>query len=85
MSKYIVKNCPSCMKDTACFSTGTFNKSFQLNGFYKCENIADCPIKQVVELCKQISDHAKWCNCLDNPGAPLANKILQTLDVQEVE
>ena len=56
MTKYIVKNCPSCMKDTACFSTGTFNKSFQL--------------------------------CMNYPGKPdnsLSNKILQTLQVQEVE
>lgn len=72
MSKYIVKNCPSCMKDTACFSTGTFNKSFQLNGFYKCENIADCPIKQVVWLVKG-----------GNPF--LTEKVLNILQVQEVE
>ncbi len=72
MTKYIVKNCPSCMKDTACFSTGTFNKSFQLNGFYKCENIGDCPIKQVIELVKG-----------GNPF--LTEKVLNILQVEEVE
>lgn len=76
MTKYIVKNCTSyhwggCYYDGAKFEC--------------CSKNADCPIKQVVELCKQISDHAEWCNCPDYPGAPLANKILQTLDVQEVE
>ena len=78
MTKYIVKNCPSCMKDTACFSTGTFNKSFQLNGFYKCENIADCPIKQIVDECK------KYCYIFSERGI-LASLILQTLQMEEVE
>lgn len=76
MTKYIVKNCPSCMKDTACFSTGTFNKSFQLNGFYKCENIADCPIKQIVEKCLPQSHIPE----VDD----LKEQILQTLQVKEV-
>lgn len=76
MTKYIVKNCTSYHWG-GCYYDGA--------KFEYCSKNDDCPIKQVVELCKQISDHAKWCNCLDNPGAPLANKILQTLDVQEVE
>ena len=78
MIKYIVKNCPSCMKDTACFSTGTFNKSFQLNGFYKCENIADCTIKQIVDECK------KYSYIFSERGI-LASLILQILQVEDVE
>ena len=77
-NRYIVKGCPALDDDFLQICTDD-------TGQRDCKDRTDCPIKQVVELCKQISDHAEWCNCPDYPGAPLANKILQTLDVQEVE
>lgn len=76
MTKYIVKNCPSYHCGGCYYDGAKFNC---------CSKNDTGPIKQVVELCKQISDHAEWCNCPDYPGAPLANKILKTLDVQEVD
>lgn len=78
MTKYIVKNCTSyhwggCYYDGAKFEC--------------CSKNDDCPIKQVVEMCKQeIGEEVyRWGNLVLNKNNPLAEKILQTLDVQEVE
>lgn len=78
MTKYIVKNCTSyhwggCYYDGAKFEC--------------CSKNADCPIKQVVELCKQEigKEVHRWGDLVLNKNNPLAEKILQTLDVQEVE
>ena len=42
----------------------------------KCKDRTDCPIKQVVELCM---------NYPEKPESSLSNRILQTLQVEEVE
>lgn len=76
MTNYIIKNCP-------CYELSICNYEYTEQKY--CVYCTDCPIKQVVELCKKISDHAEWCNCPDYPGAPLASRILQTLQVEEVE
>lgn len=73
MTKYIVKNCP-------CYELGKCNNEHI--GDEYCQDCTDCPIKQVVEMCKDVLDHAEWCNCTHYPSLI---KIFQTLDVQEVE
>lgn len=73
MTKYIVKNCP-------CYELGKCNNEHI--GDEYCQDCTDCTIKQVVEMCKDVLDHAEWCNCTHYPSLI---KIFQTLDVQEVE
>lgn len=73
MAKYIVKNYTSyhwggCYYDGAKFEC--------------CSKNADCPIKQVVELCKQYNGAYET---IQRPIPALNKQILQTLDVQEVE
>lgn len=78
MTKYIVKNCTSYHWG-GCYYDGA--------KFEYCSKNDDCPIKQVVEMCKQeIGEEVyRWGNLVLNKNNPLAEKILQTLDVQEVE
>lgn len=76
MNKYIVKNCPSYDKSLM----GCRDVSNKL--INPCQDRTDCPIKQVVEMCKEVLDHAEWCNCTHYPTLI---KILQFLQVQEVE
>ncbi len=78
MTKYIVKNCPAYGVTTPTSCALTSDDS--------CE-FTDCPIKQVVELCKKEigKEVHRWGDVVLNKNNPLAEKTLQTLDVQEVE
>ena len=70
MSKYIVKNCPCLEEHTQnCWDSHIPNE-------ISCKDRADCTIKQVVELCM---------NYPEKPDNSLSNRILQTLQVEEVE
>lgn len=70
MTKYIVKNCPCLEEHTQnCWDSHIPNE-------ISCKDRTDCPIKQVVELCM---------NYPEKPDNSLSNKILQTLQVEEVE
>lgn len=69
MTKYIVKNCP-------CYELGNCNNEHI--GDKYCQDCTDCPIKQVVEICKKYS-------CILSERWILASLILQTMQVQEVE
>ena len=44
MNKYIVKNCPALRWDRK-----TFKACYDKNGNFKCEDIEDCLIKQIVQ------------------------------------
>ena len=106
MTKYIVKNCP-------CFWSKLFN--WQQKGdneclctispedvnseMKKCEDLSDCPIKQVVKMCKKEIDNSHCCkdrqtlqkqeiscgDCIHLGRRGLSKQILQTLQVEEVE
>ena len=83
MTKYIVKNCPAFIsklfnwqqeEDNECLCTiSPENVNSEMK---KCEDCTDCPTKQVIELCMNYPEKS------DNS---LSNKILQTLQVEEVE
>ena len=83
--KYIVKNCPARKPMITVDGKHGGKTMFDVcsEGKYTpCKDRTDCPIKQVVEMCKDVLDHAEWCNCTHYPSLI---KIFQTLDVQEVE
>lgn len=48
--KYIIENCPSYRNYNV---FGAIDKPCCYNYFDYCENIEDCPIKQVVQKCLQ--------------------------------
>lgn len=90
MSKYIVKNCPSCFVTPSCCA-----KYHVDNGHAKdCKDIEDCAIKKVIARCK---DAQKQCNCsnaepevdcLDcsfGGRASMAQSILDEFEIYEVE
>lgn len=64
--KYIVKNCPSHLHYGSCYGWDNL-----------CQNITDCPIKQIVEKCLPQSHIPE----IDD----LKEEILQILQVEEVE
>ena len=83
MTKYIVKNCPAFIsklfnwqqeEDNECLCT--FSPEDVNSEMKKCKDCTDCPIQQVVELCM---------NYPEKPDNSLSNRILQTLQVEEVE
>lgn len=79
MSKYIVKNCPAIKPMITVDGKHGGKTMFDVcsEGKYTpCQDRTDCPIKQVVELCM---------NYPEKPDNSLSNKILQTLQVEEVE
>ena len=86
MTKYIVKNCP-------CYELGKCNNEHI--GDEYCQDRTDCPIKQVVEMCKHnlcdssacILAGTERCNseCCFFHTTDLAAEILQSLQVEEVE
>lgn len=73
MTKYIVKNCPAYGVTTPTSCALTSDDS--------CE-FTDCPIKQVVWLVKVDNT---ICKHIQRPIPTLNAKILQTLQVEEVE
>jgi len=66
---YIVKNCPAIYR--------TCNDCSNNSG-KQCQDITDCVLKRIVELCKEEQQSRVATNIL-------SNKILQRLDIQEVE
>lgn len=79
MSKYIVKNCPAIKPMITVDGKHGGKTMFDVcsEGKYTpCQDRTDCPIKQVVELCM---------NYPEKPVNSLSNRILQTLQVEEVE
>lgn len=84
MSKYIIKNCPAyCYLGKECHSgEGQYGAS--------CCEVTDCKIKQIVELCKGIKCPCEYkgadCwECTESGARRFANKILELLDIQEIE
>lgn len=90
MTKYIVKNCPAYIYG----SCQSVNVDFKIN-FECCIKNTDCPIKQVVEMCKHNLCDSSACilagtercssECCFFYTTDLAAEILQTLQAEEVE
>lgn len=77
-SKYIIKNCPA-LRGQVC--TELFIK---LDIMVDCQDCTDCVMKQIVELCrhsKEYSDCGRDCSSFGS----FLNKLLDKLDIQEVE
>lgn len=79
--KYIIKNCPCIVVDEC--------NSFKDDEVF-CKDCTDCVLKQIVELCEdEIELVKKWQEETKYPFKPtafeLAEKILNQLDIQEVE
>lgn len=82
MTKYIVKNCPSLDDVLDVDTPKIVYKNYCLNKNCHCEDFTDCPIKQVVWLVKVDNT---ICKHIQRPIPTLNAKILQTLQVEEVE
>ena len=83
MSKYIIKNCPCRMELHE-------NDCFGHTGYNNCCACTDCVLKQIVELCKHIKSINKTNSYVGEyieftQHSPLANEILELLDIQEIE
>ena len=82
MTKYIVKNCPCLEKHTQnCWDSHIPNE-------ISCKDRTDCPIKQVVKIYAQECPIKEIMNADDNEmfeAGRLAKRVLQTLQVEEVE
>ena len=88
MRKYIIKNCPACYDYEGKYGCED-NHDEQGRDTY-CECITDCVMKQIVDLCNSTKDECKTCECFDSHlvcfgERVFADKVLQLLDVQEVE
>lgn len=98
--RYIVKNCP-------CFVLGIAMKgndkkvqtcnNYRIRELTHCSDIADCVIKQVIEVCKERSGKCERCkasedyqptDCLDYCSIDdviFAKQILQLFDIEEIK
>lgn len=90
MSKYIIKNCPA-FNDMPNMYDEIYGYCDNEHGIdlnkCMCENITDCVLKQIVELCKPVKEeYSKHkLDALIAGKFNIAGKILLLLDIQEVE
>lgn len=76
MSKYVIKNCENYdhfLQEPTCNKYSC-----------DCQDCTDCVIKQIVELCKHYKKHSDCGRDCPSFGSFL-NKLLNKLDIQEVE
>ena len=84
MKNYVITNCPAFDKQyNECHSKIEPHKLY-------CMDCTDCLLKQIVELCKGIKCPCEYkgadCwECTENGARRFADKILELLDIQEVE
>ena len=79
MSKYIIKNCPSCYY---IYCDKEYECNWRGSGITRpCQDRTDCVMKQIVELCEQYKKDFS----VTNGVWLLANNITNLLDIQEVE
>ena len=95
MSKYVIKNCPAFMKPSYCKDKcsysitnkqdGELTYKFEFDENSKCQDCTDCLLKQIVELCKENLQKGCVNYCLGKKKYYGYGRILQLLDIQEVE
>lgn len=87
MKKYIIKNCPARIFEhigskQSCFDTQDKDERYTL-----CENVLDCPLKQIVEKCKS-AQKTQWVKNKKKPYSPskaaFAREVLKILEIEEV-
>lgn len=74
--KYIIRNCP-------CYWHIGEDDGCSLENMKSCEEDNDCVMKQIVVLCKE--DYTSENNIFDVSKKLFAQRILDLLDIQEVE
>lgn len=78
MIKYTIKNCPAY---------SDFCKEIKS---YECQNIENCPLKQIVKLCIDRQNICTECtsetcfDCENVTGGKLATEIIDLLEIEEV-
>ena len=91
MSKMIIFNCPAYKGFTKDILDWLDNTNCgQYGGQVPCQSCTDCVLKQIVELCKTIKAINKRNSYVGEyieftQKSPLAEEILDLLDIQEVE
>ena len=87
---YVIKNCP-CYNNER-FIGGFLDDKATFCTYYgkKCQDCTDCVMKRIVELCKHIKSINKTNSYVGEyieftQHSPLANEILELLDIQEIE
>lgn len=95
--KYIIKNCPAfCDNTRQC--RGAYDRKIS-HQYCSGNNDTDCIIKQIVELCKdvkgkdpivaerdkQTGEIISISGWSENPVYDFAQKILQVLEIEEVD
>lgn len=88
--KYKIINCPAFVLMRTATSGTYFDMCGNAKGHIKCADCTDCVMKQIVELCKGIKcpcefKGADCWECTESGAKRLADRILQLLNVQEVE
>ena len=76
MSKYIITNCPAIYR--------TCNDCSNNSG-KQCQDINDCVLKRIVELCKENLDSLENYVDVRSLECTILQRILKLLDIQEVE
>ena len=75
--KYIVKNCECKVK-------GKTTLCVRDIPYKKCENVSDCKIKQIVELCKSTCRKRCTNDCLGTRKHCGYGQILSLLEIEEI-
>ena len=97
--KYIIKNCPNCLtynrpKAICGFTYKTGGFKGETTSYKHCQDCTDCVLKQIVKLCKKAIKDCDKCkgdpetdcyDCTQGGKAIQSDKILELLDIQEVE
>ena len=76
--KYIIRNCPNYREREVDYTCAVEAISSD------CHNCTDCPLKQIVEMCKYYKKHNDCARECPSFGGFL-NKLLNKLDIQEVK
>ena len=74
--KYVIKNCECKVK-------GKTTLCVRDIPYKKCENINDCVMKKIVELCNETLEQEN--DPINTLEMSFAQKILQLLDIEECE
>ena len=91
--KYIIRNCPATYLNFE--SKYVCTTQIKQKGFpFYCQDCTDCVMKQIVELCKKAIKDCDKCkgdpetdcyDCTQGGKAIQGDKIIELLDIQEVE
>ncbi|MBR2526565.1 hypothetical protein IKE67_08895 [bacterium] len=77
---YIVKNCPAKFYSEIDDKQKCWQKWEEKSEY--CQDCSDCVIKRITELCNDVLEQET--DPLNSSGMSLAQKILQVLEIEEV-